>query len=552
MGVSVFTNKNGDWYQEDIYLQDCVYLDELFDRVSLDCSRIVANFHSNKFTEQEVQLITSCWLTCWLGASLEHWRFQHGAELDVDGEWQFHNRHNRIASRFPNSTADSLRLFQSGSVQLSRIEKRKQARSRVKFHENIAERLNNLLAKCSDILKSLVYRELELWRSRSKTYSVIAVSSYISVSNLAALSKEVGEILNVSPRILTVGTGRKLFKRKHAPRNLKSEFFTENSFERALRRSLFDFMPTYFLEELNLNFSHAKRFPLAEKILLTANAHLWSDIFNLWAIRHRRNGVKIFACQHGGCLPKTMNMLHFVEKCFDASLVWHRPIHPNQVRVPAQAFLSNQEIEKAQGNAHNILLLVPFDPQIVPQRAQKCPAREICADEFEQKSKFLRSILERKLSIEISIRARKSREYTNIGQRLLDHFPASKVDNYDTLLEGLNVKRVAVCGYPQTAFAELLMSNCPVILLWLDWAWDVNKSFSNLVEELIDAKLCFSSAEQAADHVEQIWDDVESWWLTDKTQDVRKKVIKECLWDTSEWRSEWISVLKGEIGESAI
>ena len=81
---------------------------------------------------------------------------------------------------------------------------------------------------------------------------------------------------------------------------------------------------------------------------------------------------------------------------------------------------------------------------------------------------------------------------------------------------------------------ETLVLNFPTVAYW-DGTLDYLKE--EVIEDyqvLIDSKIIFSDPIEAAEHINQIWEDIDSWWQSEKVQSARKhfcnkyaKVVKK-------------------------
>jgi putative transferase (TIGR04331 family) len=90
-----------------------------------------------------------------------------------------------------------------------------------------------------------------------------------------------------------------------------------------------------------------------------------------------------------------------------------------------------------------------------------------------------------------------------------------------SLNQRLAKSRLAVVTYNETTIPTNLMVNFPTIALWDPKYVRLNDRAAAVYEELLKAKIFFHSPTDAAQHISEIWSDVDSWWNSEIVQSAR-------------------------------
>ncbi|MGD8350578.1 MAG: LIC12162 family protein [Gammaproteobacteria bacterium] len=110
----------------------------------------------------------------------------------------------------------------------------------------------------------------------------------------------------------------------------------------------------------------------------------------------------------------------------------------------------------------------------------------------------------------------------------LDRFIA-RVKIYDDSIVPARVlmqkSRLVVINYLSTSYLEALQANRPTVILWNRSAYHLEDRYSDFWDQLIEAGICQTDAVSAAEFVENIKENPEKWWESDKVQRARKAFL---------------------------
>jgi len=86
----------------------------------------------------------------------------------------------------------------------------------------------------------------------------------------------------------------------------------------------------------------------------------------------------------------------------------------------------------------------------------------------------------------------------------------------------LNESRLAISTYNGMGILETLSANYPTIIFWNPNHWELRESAKPIFNALLGAGIFHETPQSAACKVNQIHQDVESWWISVKVQEARE------------------------------
>ena len=83
---------------------------------------------------------------------------------------------------------------------------------------------------------------------------------------------------------------------------------------------------------------------------------------------------------------------------------------------------------------------------------------------------------------------------------------------------------LATCN--ATTYLETFRLNIPTVLFWDPYYWENRESALPIFNELKRVKVFHETPESTANHINEIWDDVRSWWESEDVVGVINKFNK--------------------------
>jgi putative transferase (TIGR04331 family) len=81
--------------------------------------------------------------------------------------------------------------------------------------------------------------------------------------------------------------------------------------------------------------------------------------------------------------------------------------------------------------------------------------------------------------------------------------------------------RLSIVTYNESSIPSNLMVNHPTVAVWDPKFVQLRPSAQVTFDRLFEVKILHYSAESAAQHVQQIWDDIDSWWQSPEVIEAR-------------------------------
>lgn len=104
--------------------------------------------------------------------------------------------------------------------------------------------------------------------------------------------------------------------------------------------------------------------------------------------------------------------------------------------------------------------------------------------------------------------------------------------------------RFAVVDHLMTSTLEAMAMGIPNIMYYDPEMYKVMDEIKADFDELAEAKLYFEKPEDAAVHVNNIYHDVNSWWLSDKVVKARERFTKKYALNSKDYLKDWIKFAK--------
>ena len=97
-------------------------------------------------------------------------------------------------------------------------------------------------------------------------------------------------------------------------------------------------------------------------------------------------------------------------------------------------------------------------------------------------------------------------------ERWREAFPNSVLDNNKDFHKSIQQVNLVIAGWNSTTYLEVMALDIPLVLFWNPNLFELNKDAVELFEELKKVGIFHESPASAAIHVDEIWDDIDSWW----------------------------------------
>jgi len=399
----------------------------------------------------------------------------------------------------------------------------------IKAPESVGFRLNFLVT--TPTLKSTLLK----WGSQqvSKCLSWFArdndafiINSYLSKQNEIKLQLALRQCpkLWVSPKYKAVVNSDKALRTSLARQfSSQSSSQSDNDLEAILTLMLFKLLPVCYLEGFyNLNkLVDQQPWPKHPKFIFTSNNFDTDEVFKLWAATKIEAGSKYFTGQHGNNYGTHRYINCTIEEITaDKFLTWG---WTDGLQQHTPAFLLKSAARKAKYcNPDGGLLLIEL---CLNHRITTWDGTAEFIDYFTNQQNFLNELAITPRQ-NLTIRLHADCRYLNWNEeaRWKRFDSALKIDAGSVnICDLIANSRLVVHSYDSTGILETLSQNIPTLAFWqngFDHLRESAKPFYNL---LVDVGIVHFTPEAVAQKVNEVWDDIDTWWRTPEVQDARKK-----------------------------
>lgn len=305
-------------------------------------------------------------------------------------------------------------------------------------------------------------------------------------------------------------------RRRHLP---KIEI-GHGEFERCLSTLLFSDLPRSFLEGFDkINQDARNRYPKNPKAILSANSWHYEETFKQWAALSAEKKTLLIGTPHGGNYGGPMDMLFedhetaIVDRYY--SWGWERKDCAAEViPFPACKLVGRKKIGAANLK-RGILWATTSEPRYLIQFSL---LPKFFQEYLRWQVRFAKALHPRVLSA-LRLRPHREDQGWSIAQRIMECIPGVTVETWDVpFQESLADCRLYICDHFSTTFAESLAANKPSILFWNPEANVLRPTAQPYYDLLRKSGILFDTPESAAGAVDQVYDDVETWWNAPERQ----------------------------------
>lgn len=258
------------------------------------------------------------------------------------------------------------------------------------------------------------------------------------------------------------------------------------------------------------------------------------------------NGNKIVSTQHGGHNYGTAKCYHIaqeIEYKNDYFITWgwkeQENYRGNFINLPSP-LLSKYAGKHRQKNNH--LIFVGTLVRLYSHRLQSTPLPMQQLIYLKSKKDFLLGLKEHVLRLVYY------RPYPPQLGSLNDLIYCKNIIHGLNICKGALHKQILKCkllvlDHPGTTLNIAMAANIPIIGFWKSQHWPMCRQAIPFFDALEEAGVLFQTGQDAAQKVNQIWDDVQGWWNQKLIQQARKDWCYQYARTSKFWWCEWAKAL---------
>ncbi len=323
---------------------------------------------------------------------------------------------------------------------------------------------------------------------------------------------------------------------------LQNIFPAANNFEIILDGLLARDVPQCFIEGFKEieRVSHRK-YPKNPKAIFSSVAWYFDEEFKQWSATSAEQGTILLGMQHGGYygglrfFPSEDHELAISDRYY--SWGWVPPSPTHKVMPSSAAKLSGRKPLGADNNKKGILFATT---SWMPYLLQFYNPPHQFSEYLSWQPLFIKHLKPELIST-IRLRPHRADLGWDMAQRWRDFCPQAAVESWDiSFFQSLESCRLFVCDHQGTTFLEALAANKPSILFWNPEIAEPRPEAKPYYNQLRAIGILHDTPEAAADAVNAVYDDVETWWNDPTRQDARRIFCNRYARTSSHAVNEWV------------
>ncbi len=336
----------------------------------------------------------------------------------------------------------------------------------------------------------------------------------------------------------------------HLLRSRLTKPLGNDEFLKCISKFIFFDIPICFVEDYKTIYSESLRcFPKKPKLIFSSNSWWYDEIFKFWAARSSEKGVPLCGTPHSDfgtrlLQPSVNHELNITDFYF--SWGWYRQNSPAKIiPMPATRFIDTKQIN-ADNNKNGILMVSTIVPRYV---SFEFPFNDPSLFmEYLNWQKLFLGCLNDPILKELTFRPHPLDYGWSVSKRINDFNKDIIIDTFDkSIYELMNENRICICDHLSTSVAQSFAANNPTIIFWSEKNNELTDDAKKSVESLKKVGIFFDSPEGAAMQLNNIYDDIESWWLDSDRQKTVKMVVKDFFNNSTSSKSEWHKKIRESI-----
>jgi putative transferase (TIGR04331 family) len=369
-------------------------------------------------------------------------------------------------------------------------------------------------------VKQVIKTAFPLLRSES---DAVIVNSYLPFIKEKLLYLALGQ----APQIYSV---QELDLDEEPDRNIRAKLIEANStmtndrLANILNMLVFELMPVCFLEGFNSLMKQANqlKWPKRPKFIFTSNNFDTDEIFKIWTASKAEFGCLYFTGQHGDAYSRVFDNPRIEEETADKFITWG---WTDGLPQHTPAFLFKTSGKKRKYDQEGGLLLIEV---LVGHRYDLWDETTEFAEYWNDQIELVQ-LLGNEVNKRLTIRLHpgcQDMRWSEV-QRWHDFDPDLSLElGKKTIKDLIGKSRLVIHSYNSTGIFETLSQGIPTIAFWQNELDDLRESVKPYYQALVDVGIVHLSPSSAAKKINEIWDNVETWW-----EEPEVKRARECFCD---------------------
>lgn len=310
-------------------------------------------------------------------------------------------------------------------------------------------------------------------------------------------------------------------------------------------------IPKVFIEEYSeLKEFTLKSFTSSPSTIVSTSIGSIHDDFNLWIATQSRKGVKLVGVQHGGGYGTEK---FFIQQDIELELSdvflswgWIDCKEKKIVSIPVPEFSCFKESHYPESSG--ILLVTYQYPRYFYVLQSNMPVGAM--------PNYIQMNID--LSLLLNENARRKLEILdypvdwgwNTSEQYRESISNVDVKKGKPFLSSLRNVSIVVISGNSTVFLQAMALNCPVILLFSLSHFHLHERAIPIYKKLKDVGILHNTPQSAANHLNDVYSSIGSWWNDIAVQNVRDQFCRKFANADNNWTSKWVTIINESCVES--
>lgn len=534
------------WDDRQKLFKDYLYIEILYEELLLDLSKKLNYIHSVNHSLRYWRILIGPWLINFISILFDRWSMLKQTidkEKIIECTVKEHDPISLVANDFKSFSnllqddewqegiyAQLLELLWRDKINIIKIAKTKKNN---KTKDDIRPEVKTTFKTVKSLLSKLFIKD----------NSYFLISTYLTIPAQIKLQIMLGQFPCLWQRIQPPYVKPDIHKRTW-DLNAKSK---DNSFENVVRKLISYHIPTVYLEGYKKFDEETSQinWPQNPKAIFTSNSYNSDDFFKKWTAEKIEKGIPLIIAQHGGNYGMSKFSMHDNHpiKIADKFLSWGWSDNSiSKIKPLGNIKMFNKK--KVAHNSKGVALMVQMSIERYSNLIFSCPISSQFLDYQDDQENFLK-ILPQKIRKQVLIKLYKEDYGWNVENRWKDKIPEVKIEtSKQNIFKFFNKSRIYISTYNATTYLESLFINMPTIVFWNPKHWELRKDAIKFFDIIKSAGIFHETPSSAAQQLVKIWDDVDSWWFSEKVQNARIRFCKQYSKSNTQLTTELARVLK--------
>ena len=277
-------------------------------------------------------------------------------------------------------------------------------------------------------------------------------------------------------------------------------------------------LPIIFIEGFVANSAYFRKLRKDNqrcRLILTSYLHLTSDLFRISSAYAIKNGAKLFIHEHGGLALHKNNGSHRYEMEIASKYLTSGWNKGGEHTIA----IGNTRIGKAdtKSGEKELLIICTSMPKYTFDIRSTALSEQIL-DWLNNQIIFYEA-LDEIIKAKTTVRLYPDDYGWDIKKRWLSKFPNTNFgDSKKSLVNLVSNNNIHVCTYNGTTYIDLLTINVPTVIIWNKNECEIDSVIEICFFHFRNVGIFFENSNDAAQHINKVWSDVNKWWLSDEVQ----------------------------------